>query len=234
MRNEKDTGSVVVNLQRAHIPPVALPIDGGHTPLVGSPEAISLTLGAGQVAGLSGLPGSGLTTTGLALLAPHAVGGPIAYVDVRGWANPAAAWEIGIPPERIVVVRNGDVVTWGRVVAALLSGTRGVYAEVPKGVRDEVLRKLAAKARTQRTPIVLRPIDGVVPSGIATLRIEARAVEWEGTDAGHGRLMTRRMVVEVSGKSVQGMRHTIEMEGHGTDDLRVVSHVGVASSRRPA
>ena len=228
---------MVVSLQRAHI------ASSGHVddlvavvkqPDTGSPEPISLSLGAGQVAGLSGPPGSGLTTTGLTLLAPHAAMGPIAYVDVRGWANPAVAWEIGIAPERFVVVRNSDVVTWGRVVAALLSGTRGVYAEVPRGVRDEVLRKLAAKARTQRTPIVLRPVDGAVPSGIATLRLDARAVEWEGTDAGHGRLGTRRMVLEVSGKSVRGMRRMIEMEGHGTDDLRVVSHVGVASSRRLA
>lgn len=228
---------MVVGLQRVHS--VSVDHVGAFgivevPPSGGSPEPISLSLDAGQVAGLSGLPGSGLTTTGLTLLAPHATKGPIAYVDVRGWANPAVAWEIGIAPERLVVVRNRDVVTWGRVVAALLSGTRGVYAEVPRGVRDQVLRKLAAKARTQRTPIVLRPVDGTIPSGIATLRLEARAVEWEGTDAGHGRLTARRMVLEVSGKSVQGMRYTIEMEDHGADDLCVVSRVGVAPSRRLA
>lgn len=193
-----------------------------------------LDLEPGQIAGLTGAPGSGLTRVGLSLLAPYALSGQLAYLDVRGWMNPAAAWEMGIDPSRLVVIRGGDVVTWGRVVATLLSGVKGVYAEVPNGVREPVLRKLVAKARTSRTPLVLRPIDGAMPAGIAHLRLEAMTVTWEGTDAGHGQLLTRRTVIEASGKSVRGMHRTIEVEDDGTNDLRVVPHLGIASTRRLA
>lgn len=189
-----------------------------------------LSLAPGQVAGLSGIPGSGLTRIGLSLLAPYAVRGPVVYLDVRGWANPSAAWEMGIPHDRLVVVRSSDVVSWGRIVATLLDGARGVYAEVPTGLRDQALYKLAAKARARRTPLVLRPIAGKLPSGVAHLQLEAREVLWEGVEAGHGNLTKRRILLVASGKATRGMRQMIEVEDDGTNDLRVVSHMGAKAS----
>ena len=192
----------------------------------------SLAIEPGQIAGLSGVPGSGLTRVGFSLLAPYASSGHVAYLDVRGWANPAAAWEVGISPERLVVVRTEDVVSWSRIVATLMSGMKGVYAEIPTGVRDVVLRKLAAKARTTRTPLVLRPLDGVVPSGVAHLRLDARTITWEGVEAGHGQLTRRRALIDASGKSTRGMQRTIEVEDDGTNDVRVVPGVGAEETRR--
>jgi hypothetical protein len=192
------------------------------------------TLGPGQVAGLSGLPGSGLTRVGLSLIAPYAQQGALAFLDVRGWMSPAAAWEMGIAPERFVVVRTRDIITWGRIVAALLDGVRGVYAEVPNGVKDASLHKLVAKARTKRTALVLRPLNGQLPRGIAHLNLTAREVIWDGTDAGHGRLTTRRTLLDASGKSTRGMERIIEVEDDGTNDLRVVPHMGTQTSRRLA
>jgi len=224
VRSER-TPAVVVSLQREE----GILLDAPRTD-VGS----ILQLGPGQIAGLSGVPGSGLTRVGLSLIAPYASMGSVAYLDVRGWMNPAAAWELGIDPDRLVVVRNGDVVTWGSVVATLLSGVKGVYAEVPNGVRETVIRNLAAKARANRTPLVLRPLSGVVPSGVANLRLEAREVSWEGTDAGHGQLLRRRTVLEASGKSARGIQRTIEIEDDGTNDLRVVPDMGIAATRRLA
>lgn len=191
-----------------------------------------LALEPGQIAGLSGIPGSGLTRVGLSLLAPYAASGHLAYLDVRGWVNPAAAWEVGIAPERLVVIRSDDVVSWSRIVATLLSGVKGVYAEVPPGIGDVVLRKLAAKARTSRTPLVLRPLNGTIPSGVVHLRLEALGISWEGTERGHGQLTRRRTLLDASGKSTRGMQQTIEVEDDGTDDLRVVSHVGTEETRR--
>jgi len=189
------------------------------------------SLAPGQVAGLSGIPGSGLTRLGLALIAPYARSGSLACIDVRGWMSPAAAWDMGIEPERLVVVRSNDIVTWGRIVATLLDGLGGVYAEVPQGVKDASLRKLVAKARTQRTPLVLRPVTGELPRGMAHLHLRAREVIWEGTDAGHGRLRTRRTLLDASGKSTRGMERTIEIEDDGSDDLRVIPHVVVPGSQ---
>ena len=195
-------------------------------------DGTMLALAPGQVAGLSGLPGSGLTRLGLSMIAPYANSGAVAFLDVRGWASPQAAWEMGIEPERFVVVRSGDIVSWGRIVATLLDGVRGMYAEVPSGVRDVALRKLVARARTRRTPLVLRPLNGALPSGVAHLHLTAKEVQWEGTDAGHGMLTTRRTVLEASGKFTRGMERTIEIEDDGTNDMRVVPHVGAQAARR--
>lgn len=189
-------------------------------------------LGPGQVAGLSGIPGSGLTRIGLALLAPYANKGSLVCIDVRGWMSPTAAWEMGIEPNQLVVVRSEDIITWGRIVATLLDGVGGVYAEVPPGVKDASLRKLVAKARIQRTPLVLRPVAGELPSGMAHLHLKVREVIWFGTDAGHGRLRTRRTLLDASGKATRGMERTIEVEDDGTNDLRVVPHMGAQTSRR--
>jgi hypothetical protein len=190
-----------------------------------------LTLAPGQIAGLSGLPGSGLTRIGLSLIAPYAAEGPLVYLDVRGWASPMAAWEMGIDPEQLVVVRSSDVVSWSRIVATLLDGVRGVYAEVPAGLRDQTLYKLAAKARAKRTPLVLRPVTGKLPSGVAHLTLEASEVIWNGTEAGHGNLTSRRTRLVASGKATRGMVRTIEVEDDGTDDLRVVPHMGTEATR---
>ncbi len=190
-----------------------------------------LTLAPGQIAGLSGLPGSGLTRIGLSLIAPYAAKGPLVYLDVRGWASPMAAWEMGIDPEQLVVVRSSDVVSWSRIVATLLDGVRAVYAEVPTGLRDQALYKLAAKARAERTPLVLRPVTGKLPSGVAHLTLEASEVIWKGTEAGHGNLTSRRTRLVASGKATRGMVRTIEVEDDGTDDLRVVPHMGTEATR---
>lgn len=191
-------------------------------------------LAPGQVAGLDGRPGSGLTRLGLSLLAPHAARGQVAYLDVRGWLNPAAAWELGIAPERLVVVRCDDLVIWGRVMAALVSGVHGVYAEVPNGTRDPVLRRIGARARTSRTPVVLRSLGDPLPGGLTHLRLMAGEVVWTGVDAGHGHLDDRRIRVEAAGKAIRGMQRTIEVEDDGTHDVRLVSGVGPSATRRLA
>ncbi len=193
-----------------------------------------LSLAPGQIAGLSGLPGSGLTRFGLSLLAPYAALGPLAFLDVRGWVSPPVAWELGIDPARFVVVRTDDIVIWSRVVATLLDGVRAVYAEIPRGVKDAALRTLAAKARTRRTPLVLRPLDGRLPQGVVHLQLDVRKVAWEGTEQGHGRLLRRRSLLDASGKAMRGMERTIEVEDDGTNDLRVVPHLGTQTVRHSA
>jgi len=205
-----------------------------EAPFEASPADEQMHLAPGQIAGLSGLPGSGLTRVGISLLVPHAAVGLVAYIDVRGWANPAAAWEMGIGPDRLVVIRTSEIVSWGRVVATLLAGVKGVYAEVPGGVKDASLRMLAAKARQHQTPLVLRPLHGELPSGLAHLRLRARDVRWEGTEDGHGHLTRRASLLDASGKAIRGMERTIEVHDDGTNDLRVVSRVGAEAARRPA
>jgi hypothetical protein len=178
---------------------------------------------------LVGSPGSGLTRLGLTMLAERARHGPVAYVDVRGWFCPSAAWEAGIDPERLIVVRCADPVIWGRVVAVLLDGLPGVFAEVPARVKDAHLRTLAASTRSRRTSsLVLRPVQGGLPGGVTHLQLEGRQVRWEGTDRGHGSLGRRLLVMEASGKAMRGMERIIEVEDHGTDAVRLVPGLGAA------
>jgi len=188
-----------------------------------------LQLEPGRVVGLVGHPGYGLTRVGLSMLAAKAGKSPIAYLDVRGWLCPVAAWESGVDPEQLVVVRCDDPVRWGRALMALLEGVGWIYAEVPRGVKESQLRRIAGLVRARRSALILRPVQGDLPSGVAFLRLEAGAVEWEGTDAGHGRLQFRSLAFTASGKATRGMTRHIELEDDGTNALRLVSGLAFAS-----
>jgi hypothetical protein len=193
-----------------------------------------LALQPGRVTGLIGHPGFGLTRLGLTMLASREQYGMVAYLDVRGWLSPPAAWEAGVPPERLVVVRCDDPVSWARVASHLLEGVVALYAEVPVHIKPAHLHKLVALARSRNTPLVLRPLQGDLPGGMAHLRLEARQVIWEGVDRGHGRLTHRRLVFEASGKAMQGMTRLIEVEDDGTNAMRLVSGLAVAPPGRAA
>lgn len=195
-----------------------------------SPDLLSLQ--PGRVTGLIGHPGFGLTRLGLVMLASREQLGLVAYLDVRGWLSPPAAWESGISPERLVVVRCDDPVRWGRVAAHLLEGVGAVYAEVPPHIKPTQLHKLVALARNRKTPLVLRPVQGDLPNGMVHLRLEARQVLWEGAEQGHGRLASRRLIFEASGKAMRGMTRLIEVEDDGTNALRLVSGLAVAPPGR--
>ncbi len=196
------------------------------------PTADVLALVPGRVVGLEGPPGLGLTRLGLSMLATVAAKGPVAYVDVRGWLCPPAAWELGIDPAKLVVVRCDDPVTWGRVVTGLLEGMQAVFAEVPARIKDARLRTLAATARSHHKPLVLRPVRGELPPGVTQLRLAGKEISWEGTATGFGRLAGRRLVMEATGKVMRGMTRIIEVEDDGTHALRVVSGLGVAPAGR--
>ena len=191
-----------------------------------------LRLEPGRVVGLVGHPGYGLTRIGLSMLAAHAGRAPVAYLDVRGWLCPVAAWESGVDPEQLIVVRCDNPVQWGRALMALLEGVGWIYAEVPRGVKESQLRRIAGLVRTRRSSLILRPVQGDLPSGMSFLRLEADEVDWAGTDRGHGRLDSRVMSLFASGKATRGMTRQIEVEDNGTDTLRLVPGLAVAPSGR--
>ncbi|MFQ5967173.1 MAG: hypothetical protein ACE5MI_06130 [Acidimicrobiia bacterium] len=171
-----------------------------------------------------GPPGSGLTHLALSLLATQ--NDPFAYVDVLGWLCPVAAWEAGIEPERLIVVRCGEGARWAQVVGALIDGVPMVYAEVPEGVSDKELYRLSALARARRTAVLMRPLQGGLPAGVAFTRIHAREITWDGIAAGHGQLRARQMTLEVSGKGFPPGKVELGEDG----SLRLVS--GLVGSER--
>ena len=193
-----------------------------------------LQLRPGWVMGLVGSPGSGLTRLGLAMLAPPSRLAPVVALDVRGWLCPSAAWEVGIEPERLVMVRCPQSEAWPAVVAALLEGVRAVYAEIPSGVGDQQLRRLGALARARRSGLVLRPLRGDLPDGVAHIRVRAEGVAWDGAGRGHGRLRERLLTLQASGKGAAGMDRLLMVEDDGTDALRLVSGLAAAPAGRAA
>ncbi len=191
-----------------------------------------LTAQPGRVMGLEGPPGYGLTRLGLGMLAAHP--GTVAVVDVRGWLSPLAAWEAGVAPENLVMVRCPDRARWAQVTATLVDGLGAVYAEVPPGINEQLLRRLGALVRVRRTVLLLRPLRGGLPAGLAHLRLRGEAVAWEGTGTGHGRLAHRLLTLQAEGRGVGGVERRIEVEDDGTDAVRVVPGLAPAPSRRAA
>jgi hypothetical protein len=210
-------------LERASLLSGALsaPRDRVVAPLTIAPEP-------GRVLGLIGGPGTGLTRLALSLLGSGT--GMVAVVDVRGWLCPVAAWEAGIAPERLVVVRCPERRDWARVTASLIEGFPRVYAEVPPHPGDADLRRLGALARARNSALLLRPLTGDLPTGVLHLRLEAEGVRWEGVDRGHGALMRRRLTLRASGKGAQGIEQFWEVEDDGAHALRVVPRLAAAPS----
>ena len=191
-----------------------------------------LRLQSGRVTELVGVPGTGLTRLGLRFLAESSRIGPVVALDTRGWISPEAAWETGVIPESLVIVRCDQPQIWPKVTAALLEGVGALYAEVPIGVKEQDLRRLAALARARRVAVAMRPLGDGLPSGVAYLRLRAIGVTWEGADQGHGQLRRRRLVLEASGKGAAGVSRRFEVEDEGSDVVRVVSDVVVGETRR--
>jgi hypothetical protein len=194
-------------------------------PMLEGAEERLLRLGPGRLVEMIGEPGSGLTRLGLRMLAEHSRMAPVVVVDTRGWVSPEAAWEAGVLPERLIVVRCPDPLLWPKVTAALLEGVRALYAEVPARYKEQDLRRLAALARARRAAVAMRTTGRGLPAGVAHLRLRAMDVIWEGVHRGHGRLNSRRLVLEASGKGVAGIPRIVEVEDEGTDALRLVSDV---------
>ncbi|MGH8927767.1 MAG: hypothetical protein ACRDWH_05415 [Acidimicrobiia bacterium] len=163
---------------------------------------VSLRLSPGKIVGLEGPAGYGLTRLGLSLLAEPSKVGMVVAIDVRGWLSPLAAWEVGVNARRLVVVRCAERRLWPQVTAAVLEGVAAVYAEIPVGVGEKELQRLAALTRARRTGLALRPLRGGLPGGITHMRVRGLGVDWEGPEQGHGRLGGRRLSIEVSGKSM--------------------------------
>ena len=194
--------------------------DGTPTPA----DVAGLPVYPGRVIGLEGPTGLGLTRIGLSMLSATPSSCRV-VVDVRGWLCPLAAWEVGIDPDHLAVVRCDDAHRWSRVLAVLLDGVKVIYAEVPRGVKESLLRRLGAKARARNATVILRPLAGRVPSGTAFLRLRAVRVEWAGAREGHGSLGRRTQVVELSGKGAAGRYQVVEVEDDGARPVRVVSRL---------
>lgn len=138
--------------------------------------------------------GPGSTALALALGAGASQAGSWAAavgLPSLGWQ---AAAELGIAPERLLVVASPPRESVATVVAALLDGVDVVYLHAGSvGAPDA--RRLVARARERE--VVLVPVGARWPLP-ADVRLSVAQPEWHWD----GRLVARRVRVTVSGKGV--------------------------------
>ncbi|MBX9246990.1 hypothetical protein ICW40_19550, partial [Actinotalea ferrariae] len=137
---------------------------------------------------------AGSTSLVLGLLAEaSAAGSWVALVGLPG-VGVLAAHELGIALDRVVLVPDPGA-DGPTVVAALLDGVDVVVVGPRTALADGDRRRLSARARERSSVLV-----PTTPWPGAHVVLTAAAEEWEGLGRGHGRLRSRRLVVDRQGR----------------------------------
>jgi hypothetical protein len=173
-----------VALAREHLLPVLDPLatilpDGlrrGTTVAVGNATSLALALVAGPSAAGSWTAVAGVSSLGL-----------------------AAASQLGVALERLVVVADPPSASWATVVATLVDAFDVVLVRCRRQVTAADARRLSARARERGAVLVLLGDDRSWPEA-PDLRCTITSAAWEGIGVGHGHLQARRVVVETTGR----------------------------------
>jgi hypothetical protein len=143
--------------------------------------------------------GPGATSMALAAVAAaSAAGSWIVAVGVEDLGLAAAA-ELGVGLERLAVVAAPPPADWGTVVAALVGAVDVVLVAPREKVRAGDLRRLEARSR-ERGSVLVQLGDPARWPVAHDLVLTVRDQRWLGVGEGHGRLESRRVVVEVAGR----------------------------------
>lgn len=162
-------------------------------------------LARGSIVGVSG---AAATSLALALAAgPSAHGSWVAVVGVPTLGLAAAA-ELGLALERLVLVREPSPASWGPVVAALVGSFDVVVLAAPARVRAADARRLAARTRERGSVLVHLGAGAGLEHD---LRLTTGAVRWDGLGRGHGHLRARRVTVEAAGRRRAARPRRIEL-----------------------
>ena len=150
--------------------------------------------------------GSAAVSLALALAAGPSLAG--AWVGVAGLPHVgvAAAVELGVAPERLVMVaepaQRFDDGQWAEVLAAMIDGfdvlLLGPGAHAVKAV---TARRLVARVQSRCAVLLCVSAAGPGVFG-ADLRFEATDAVWQGLGDGHGVARGRRASVQLDGRRV--------------------------------
>lgn len=160
-----------------------------------------------QRGSIIGCHGPTAVSLALALAAgPSAAG---AWVGVAGLPHlgAAAAGELGVVLERLVVVREPvtgfDDRRWGEVLAAMVDGFDVVVlGPALEHLRPGTARRVASRLQARGAVAIVVAHSERSGVFVTDLRLEARQSQWEGLGAGHGVACSRRTVVELAGRRV--------------------------------
>lgn len=149
-------------------------------------------------------------------------GGWVAAVDVPG-IGLAAARDVGVAIERVVVVSSPDSAMWTTAVAALIGAVDVVVFDSPRHrVTPSEHRRLASRARERGTVLLELATSSSRPARLESqlqydLAFSTRPLAWEGLGAGHGCLRGRVLDVSVSGRRLGGPARSARYELPGAD-----------------
>lgn len=151
----------------------------------------------------------------LALLAgPSQAGAWAAVVGADDFGAEAAA-EMGVDLARTVLVPDpGEL--WLEVTSALVDVVTLVVLRPPVPVAARTAGRVAARLRKRSAALVSW---GAWPGAEASLSL--RASQWSGADRGHGRLRSRRVVVDVRRGTAPARRAELWLPGQGEPIERV-------------
>lgn len=165
----------------------------------------------------------------------HGVAGPAFALGLLGPATQQGSWlgvvglgelgwlaaaELGVDLARTVAVHPVPPDAWPATLAALIDGFDAVLVGPGAPANPSVARRLAARARERSTVLVrLCALPGgptargtdPVWSSVSDISVDAASVGWEGLAVGAGRLLRRRVRVQVEGRRVPGRRHRAEL-----------------------
>lgn len=175
----------------------------------------------GTTVAVGARPGTtGATSLSLALAAGASQAGSWVAAVGLGSLGLAAAAELGVVLERLVLVADPgrDQAGWATVVAALVDGFDLVLVAPGAGrgrLRAGDARRLVARVRERSA--VLVAVGGELPGERSPLRLTATSSMWQGLGEGWGHLRGRRMMVEADGRgeAARGRRAELWLPGPG-------------------
>ena len=140
------------------------------------------------------------------IAAPSQAGAWSAVVGAEDFGVEAAA-ELGVDLTRTVLVPDpGEL--WLEVTAALVDVVTMVVLRAPAGVTERVAGRIGARLRKRSSALVSW---GRWPGAEASLSLRSSA--WTGVERGHGRLRSRRVVVDVRRGSAPARRAELWLPG---------------------
>jgi Mrp family chromosome partitioning ATPase len=175
----------------------ALPVLDALAPLL--PDGLR----RGSTVSVAGGPGA--TTLALALAVAASAEGSWTAVVGAPSVGLASALEVGLAPERLLVLAEVRRDVWATVVAALVDSVDLVLVSAPRAAPGDA-RRLAARARERGAVIVALPRggEGWWPVG-PDVRLGVGATSWSGpAGGGAGRLVARRAEVVSGGRGAAG------------------------------
>ena len=143
------------------------------------------------------IEGPAARSLALALAAgPSAAGSWVGVVSLPSLGLAAAA-EVGVALERLLLVASPPPAEWATVVATLVDGVDVVVVGLPRWVRAGDARRLQARVRQRGAVLVVVGSPGPLEAEVG---LAAEGAQWVGLKDGAGHLQGRRVVVAATGR----------------------------------